>query len=421
MRMLSSGITALAIMTSAPAAAQTGQDQGGSSSPVGPATDYAALKAQYEAQTAAYNAATAAANARTAAIAAEQNAEKAKFGTVTGQSTITGTTTVTNNGAKPEAMLLSSRSTKLAADKAVAEIITKGAIPDAARKVIVLTDMAELSTSEISVFDFHASRLKTLLSAAESGLQNALGSVSAPPPPQDDQNRSFFTAAGAIVDLTSKLGSYFQSDYAFSGVEFTDPTNLTASAIAGALREQLPTDRKNVTIIAPATLLPGDVDPLINQLAPVETLYRSVVGYAAVAKARAEAVRAKDAKGAAILDDAVAVAGRATVAFDAFINGIVTATGTEAPPLIRILRQSKLRAHLKDQPLIALITTQKAGAYYTKKNLWTFLGGPPLYTAGTTSLVYMVIDTKTDNVVASGSVAKHGGYRSVGGVERIFQ
>lgn len=419
MRLPKSALVAIALLASAPAFAQDG-DEGS----VPPPTDQsAALRAQYEAQKAAYEAETAAANARAAAIAAQQKAEQARFGTVTGQTAITGTTTAGTGAAKPEAMLLSSRSTKLAADEAVASIVKSGAIPDASREVIVLTDMADLSTSELSVFNFQSQRLETLLSSANAALLNALQTAHMPKPSADDQNR-FFTAAGAVLDLTSKLGSYFQSDYSFSGVEFSDPSNLTAGAIVGALRASFLADpvRKGLVIVSPGTLLPGDVDPLVQQLAPADRAYRAVVGNTAIAKAWAESIRAKDPKGAAALDDAVAVAGRATTAWETFLNQLVTATGTDAPPLVRILRQTKLRKHLSTGPLIVLVTTSKAGAYYTKKNLWTFLiASPPLYVAGSTSLVYMVIDSKTDSVLASGAVAKHGGYRSVGGVEKLFQ
>jgi len=420
MHILGRALVAMALLTSVPAFAQD-SDQG--SAPP-PADQSAALKAQYDAQKAAYEAEAAAANARAATIAAQQRAEQAKFGTVNGQTAITGTTTTTAGTAKPEAILLSSRSTRLAADQAVAEIQKSRAIRDTSREVIVLTDMADLSTSELSVFNFQAQRLTTLLASADTAVVNALRTARVPKPPEDNQDR-FFTAAGAVLDLTSKLGSYFQTDYAFSGVEFTDPSNLTAGAIVGALRVAYPLPQDGaagLVILSPGTLLPGDVGPLIQQLAPADSAYRSVVGNTAVAKAWAESIRAKDPKGAAALDDAIALAGRATTAWETFLGQLVTTTGTDAPPLVRVLRQTKLRTHLKTEPLIVLVTTQKAAAYYTKKNLWTFLiASPPLFTAGSTSLVYMVIDTKTDSVLASGAIAKHGGYKSVGGVERLFK
>ena len=88
----------------------------GPTGPAAPATDWAAVEQAYKAQAAAAQAAEAAAKAKTAQYEAENAADKASVGTVTGQTNVTGAVTLNTDAGKAEALLLVTRASKKAAD-----------------------------------------------------------------------------------------------------------------------------------------------------------------------------------------------------------------------------------------------------------------------------------------------------------------
>ncbi len=378
--------------------------------------DWPGQKADNEAQKAAFDAAKAAFDARKAAIEAEQGAIKAKFGGVTGQSTITGTVNTGTGTAKAEALLLVTRATQQAATDAAAALQNGLDVWAKERSLIVLTDMTELSTTEAMVFQVQSTRFATLLTSADRMCRAALNRQVRWSKGEGANRMAPLVAAGAILDSVAKLGSYFQSDYSFSGVEFTEPSNLTAASIVGALRRRMTTP-----IIIPANLVASDPSGVAGRLAQLDALHSSVSECAAEAKAAAAASRSVDPSAAAVFDAGEAVATRTAGAYETFATTLTASTGDQAPPLVRIVRQQIVQRHLAQKPLILLVTSQKAAAMYTKKNLWTFLGGPPLYTMGGVSMVFTLFDPVTGNVIAAGAIAKHGGYRSVGSVERLFR
>ncbi|HZG09118.1 MAG TPA: hypothetical protein VEZ70_09080 [Allosphingosinicella sp.] len=383
----------------------------------GTSDQWTQMKAQAESQTAAYNAAKASAEAQKAAIEAETAAAKAKFGGVTGQTTITGAVEGAEGSARAEAMLLVSRATVQAADGLAARVAPAlKAYPE--RKLLVLTDLTQLATGDAVQFEVQLGSLAKQLQAAaddcETALQTARGGSRRGSGGRE--RGAFIPMLGGIMDTAVKLGSYFQTDYKFGSVQVTETTNLTAAAVANALR----TKGTAQPIIIPATILASDPQPLVADLAPVQDQYARAIGLAAAAKRLAADTRQADPAGAARLDAAEARATKALTAYESFATALTTSSEGKEAPVVRIVRQKLVRKHLASSPLVLLVTSDRAGAYYTKKNLWTFLGGPPLYTMGGVSLVYSLFDPADDNVLQSGAVTKHGGYRSVRAVEKLF-
>ena len=161
---------------------------------------------------------------------------------------------------------------------------------------------------------------------------------------------------------------------------------------------------------------------IIAALQPVQAEYATVTGDEAQVKSLAAALRTKDPASAEMLDQADAQATKAIATYDTFVTALNAApqAGTD-PAVVRIVRGKKLQSYLANPNSFALLVIdQKIAEEYTKKNLWTFFGGPPLYTMGGITSVYILYDPNTGTALKAGVVPMHGGYRSVSDVENMF-
>ena len=378
------------------------------------------------AQTAIFNAQKAAADAQKAMADAQAAAIRAQYGNTSGTAPTapTGAVDMSKGSAKAEGSLLVS----LAAQRAAAELAVgiQDYVPDnATREVIILTELGQLSTGDAIQFDMQLSAIKVSLDQAEQQFATAKRAADAIPaapaaPPKKDSERfaaAVLPAIDAVLGSAAKIGSYFQKDYAFGDTTVSEPSNLTAGAVVAALRRQRP----HVRFVIPSNLLAVDATPVLALLTPVRQQYLRVAGDAAAAKARADAIRAKNPSEAADLDSAAAVAVKAMGLFETFHTALGTATATAPAPIVAVVRGKLIQAHMASNPLVLLVVDQQLAAYYTKKSLWSFFGGPPLYTMGAVSFVYNLFDPGSGIVQTAGVIAKHGGYRSVGAVERMFK
>lgn len=409
----------MALAAATPVAAQLpdpGQPQNSAT------TDWAAAKAQSEAETAAYNAAAAASKAKTAMIEAQVAAQKAEIGSVSGQSAIAGEVTDGTGTGKAEAMMLVSKASRDAGDTIYQQLKTRlAAKGKTASKIVILTDMNQLTLADLLQFEVQLENVQAQLTAAEVAFQAAQRVDPGVVKPLVG-DRSALTAAGAILDTTSKLGSYFLTNYKFAAVEPTTPANLAAAAVASSF---LADTASTNTLIIPDLMVTENAAALSATLKPVETRYAQAVGLAAQAKSRAAALRATNdekAKIAAVAyDGAEAMASKAVTAHEALLSALSTTAAGQSAPIVRIARQKLVRDLLTRDTLVLLLTKTDAGAYYTKKNLWTFFGGPPVYTMGGVSLTYVLSERGTGDILASGVVVKHGGYQSVSKVQDTFK
>jgi hypothetical protein len=138
-----------------------------------------------------------------------------------------------------------------------------------------------------------------------------------------------------------------------------------------------------------------------------------------LSEARARATKLGDTKSAG-LNAAITIGEASAKAYQDFITKLLAVSDTGGADLEKILRQSALKRRLDGRTPILVLNEKTAGAFYTKKNLWTFLGGPPLYTMGGITVSYALLDGER-RILTSGTVAKHGGYRSVRDVEKLFK
>jgi hypothetical protein len=394
--------------------------------PAPTATDWEAVKTEAEARKAAFDAAKAASDSEKAATEAKTAAGLAKIGSVTGQTTITGTVTMGTYGAKAEALLLVTRSTKMAAAE-IAPQLVPALKARSGSTVLILTGTDELATADAILFDLQLRGITEALKLARAYYATAdqadTPRIKVKPAVTTGINRMApLAAAGAIVDGLAKLGSYFQSDYSFGAVDVGDTPGLVANSLVNELR-----GKNNVAnpIVIPSNIVASDAQALIAALDPVQTQYLNVADEQAFAKQRAAALHKTDgdkaSAAAALYDRADVAAARAIAAYDKLMTALLADPVQGKEPLsVKIIRQKAIQAKLAANPLILLLNSEAAAAYYTKKNLWTFFGGPPLYTMGGVSLTYTLYENSGGAILAGGAVGKHGGYRSVRQVEKLF-
>lgn len=400
-----------------------------------PNSEAAVREARAKAEEASFKAVEAAAKAKEAAEKAELATAQRQFGGVTGQTAITGTTAIGAGALKGEAMLLVTRALEVAAMSAAADVTQQlkncGAdLTLSSCRLLVLSSTADLAATDAIQFDLQAKQSDVFFNSARNLYNYAKIADKKLDTTQlnDDGNdnaRSAFAVGGAVIDSLSKLGSYFTTDYSFGEVAPNLPVTLTSSLVISKLRKSH--DNNSLKIVVPQNLLAFEVNEIIDTLSPLSAQYLEALGEAANAKARAAELKLADVKKCPKCSDiaglylvAEASLTKANTSFEAVLSSLsaIPAAGQQ-PYAARIIRQNVVRKELRNKPMILLLEAQTAAAYYTKKNLWTFLGGAPVHTMGGTVLTYTLM-RHTGEILQSGAATEHGGYKSLRNVERLF-
>jgi len=364
-----------------------------------------------------FEAESAAALAQKNAIDAKTDVAKARIGTVAGSS-FTGLVTPAASGPKAEAMLLVSRSTNAAAIDIVTRLKTGGGLQGA--KILVISDQSELTTADALLFDLQIRNIENSMNAAKAYFDYVVArdKIVLTGSGSGTQHFAILPVAGAAIDAIAKLGSYFQSDYTFGDVDVASVGDLLPGAIISQCGDC------GATFIVPSNFLATDVVALTTILDPFQQRYTQLASDQLRARARAIELHNDKAAGAAELakqyDQADQMIGRALTGFDTLTSGLAAAPDGKEPLAIRIMRQKKIQLAIGAQAKVLFVKARVAGAYYTKKSLWTFLVGPPLYSSGVIIASYNYFDPATGAVLSSGSVGKHGGYKSVRAVAKMF-
>jgi hypothetical protein len=136
------------------------------------------------------------------------------------------------------------------------------------------------------------------------------------------------------------------------------------------------------------------------------------------AKAQAESapagVKEKLLRGAELYEQGAAVLRKAITKSEEFISALSVADAKGVAPITKIALEKAICDELKGEEALALVLDVRAmvGGYYTKKNLFTFLGGMPFYVMGGAVVTYYLVDKK-GKVKKAGLVPVHGGYAPV--------
>lgn len=414
----------------APACAQATGDAEGVPAPSGTqpptaGTDWSELKKQADAMKAAFDSIAAAATAQKTALDAQASVTAARIGTVTGQTEIKGVVTMGNYIAKGETLLLVTRSARLASTDIAAKL--KPSLSDpryAGRPILVLMGTNELATSDAIQFDLQVRSTKEILTTARATYANAAANDVKAMAATGQTRAINFGTAGLVIEAITKLGSYFQVNRTFGAVDVDPAPGLMANAMVEALREGPAPIVNNLVI--PANFVASDATALTSALTPLQSEYMAAIGEAAAARKRAaelaNGTTPQAVAAAARFVAAEAAASKAVAAYEALVGALIQAPQEGKDPFgVRVIRQKKIEAVLAGKPLILLLGVRQAAAYYSMQSLWTFLGGPPIKAMAGVSLTYSLYESDTGNVLFAGAVGKHGGYRSIRSIEKMFQ
>jgi hypothetical protein len=352
--------------------------------------------------------------------AADLSAAQAAIGHVSA-SRIEGTVTVKQDAGKGEATLLASRAIMIAAEKiAIAlENQVRG-------KRIVLLSAAD--ASEVGNYRQFLLQQSLVLYVYSRALEEADLLAGAVPGVADLADAIPEVAtAGVVIDAAAKLGSYFLSNYEIGGVALTADVEQLVSAVANSLLKT-----KNAPkVVLPARRLPQSVDfeKMIRQLAD-ETIkvdskaenlsmeMRQVTAQAEQEKDQPKRERLQQA--VKLYDQATELLRTAVSKAEEFIKGLATIDTKGIALITRIAREKSTCEELAQPTSLALVVDVRAavGGYYTKTNLWTFLGAMPFFAMGGAVVTYGLTNGNGE-LLASGLVPTHSGYAGVNYVRRL--
>lgn len=409
--------------------------------------------AKANADTAVANAEKASAEAKKAQIEAEVQAATA-FADALPESDIEGDITVKTNAGKGDVFLLSAKATNDAALLMVADVVAAFSDGDCdtagggklSNCLIALFDGVEapnlaawplfrmqalnlqdtLSRVQTEGNDLHAEASETVeevrrqLSVSAAGGAEALGGAA---------------AIGGALSATSKLLSFFRSDYTIEGFLEDGNDNMLLSAVARNLQ------CKGANVIIPKRTPPvaaiGEVFDIIESLDRERLASFQVKANLQALKAAIgdlnEVANAEQKKTLQRLSQRITASINsidATIAaYDKFIDALLVTDagkgGLSEIILSRFITSSLLGAgNGGDQSKTVYIMNVKSekfsGAYYTKKNLWTALGSMPISVAGGTVADFTLLNAETGAVKAAGLYPVHSGYYKAHKVAKQF-
>jgi hypothetical protein len=149
-----------------------------------------------------------------------------------------------------------------------------------------------------------------------------------------------------------------------------------------------------------------------------ESQATNLVAKAEAGKTQAEGAldvdKAKLQNAARLYEQGASVLRKAIAKSEEFIWALSVPDDKGVAPITKIAQERAICAELNKEDTLALVVNVRAsvGGYYTKKNLWTFLGGQPFYVMGGVVVTYCLVD-KRGQVIKAGLVPVHGGYAPV--------
>ena len=392
-----------------------------------PGTDWAATQAEYDAQSAAHK-------AEAEMYKAQAEALKLKYGPgATGDLTPGGASVTDKKAGQPEALVLVQRSSQAVAEnvynrlkehfecKKVENQKELDCSKQQVRSVLIIPGKSGLAFGDAIIFDATVAEVTQALVAAK--IQYAYAKSQDTHESGGDSgksaNRSGLAIASAVSESLSNIVSRFQSSYEFGPVEIT---GFDDSAMIAAVAATIIDSGNPVDVFTPSALLVTGAKSVDTILQPITTDYLKVVSEQAVARARAAALT--EAEKPIQASHYVAADGSASKAIERYAALIklltdVAADGKE-PFIVKVAQQQALRASIQqNNPHVLMINASVAAQYYTKKSLWTFFGGPPLHTAGAVRVQYVLFKNDDGKILAAGTTARHGGYKSIRAVSEL--
>ncbi|MEP6714183.1 MAG: hypothetical protein ABJC09_01335 [Terriglobia bacterium] len=384
----------------------------------------------------------AAADARKSTTEAQTAALKAQFGDFNA-SGITGAVDLKDKAGSTEAALLAARSVRLAATR-IHDAISLKLKPAAHVRTILLYAFSEMPTFQaLLAFGTEVGLARKVFADAGALSEKALNDAPPPPkpsaaplPPPAPGSAAVTEAAlplaavGLGLETVNKLLSYFRTDYTVGGIDLTLEDSLLVHAVAGALADCDTFDVKLPAVYEPQAML-NPASMIMDALAAVASLnsdaqrniafHEEIAGEFATAagKAAQEDEKKRLLNNGALHTKAVDALKSAVAVYDTFFGKMTAADDKGSVPLSLAIREAAI-ADLLDRGafLLGVKLHKSGGAYYTKKNLWSFfLPGIPMYHMGGVVTSYVLMSGAEGKVIAAGVEPVHGGFVKAKDVE----
>jgi hypothetical protein len=361
---------------------------------------------------------------------ADLAAAQAAIGTVVGSS-VEGAVSLKSDAGKGEATLLASQAIASAAAHVAEDIRAK--VKD--RRVVLMQGAEAPQFANYRQFLLQEALIARVLDEARKEADRLADEgqrlVDRGKPAVAAQTEAIpaLTTAGVVIDAVAKLGSYFMSNYDIGGIALTSDTEQIVGATANRLLRS--------EVGATAVVLPGRRVPRPEEFKDTiaSLAARVIEADSKLNDYSAEARRVKDLsdgetdnlkkqsllKASTFYDQATAILRKAITKAEELIAGLAVADAKGVLLVTKIAQEKAICDELNKHNSLALVLDVRAtiGGYYTKKNLWTFLGSMPFYAMGGVVVTYYLMDQ--DGVLkGAGLVPIHSGYAPVSTVQKMI-
>ena len=376
-----------------------------------------------------------------AAKGADVAGAQAAIGSATGSTAFAGTVTVQTDAGKAEATLLSARAVGMGAQRLVDAVKA-----DVAGKRVAL--VSGIDSPQFPNYQDYRLRRYLLKMQFDEAIAAYAAAKNADKPiipkstgsglealtagPAMLESIPFLTAASVAVDVLSKLGSYFQSNYTVGSISVTKDTELLIPAVAGRLLTNAA-----MAVVVPSRAVPRLADEALGDLSDLSSKVALAAEQAGVSEERSKELKAQIAS-----DNALTAAQKAQLAayavgydgvasrlrqaitvYSDFLTKLSTPDASGVLQIAKVVQEKAVYDEITRPNTLALFVDVRSavGGFYTKTNLWTFLGSTPLHTMGGAIITYMLLDASSGAIIRADLIPIHGGYLKIDNVERLFQ
>ncbi len=242
-------------------------------------------------------------------------------------------------------------------------------------------------------------------------------------------------AAGILLDSANKLLSFFKSDVTVQGVALSLDDSIALNEVAKNLSTAI--DDKEFDVSVPEIYSPVALQNAAKFfIADVQALSKLRLD-ASVALSKTDALigdlKSKIATetNAAVkkaFEDQLAIQTKlsdglksAMGLMDGWYSKLGTPDGKGVTTLVHVTREKTIAAALENGSLMVVKVQKAGGGVLTKKNLWTIVGGMPLYHMGGAAVSFTLVNGKTGLVQASSVIPIHGGFVKAGDVKGLLE
>jgi hypothetical protein len=363
----------------------------------------------------------AAADAEKAKTDAQTAAFKAQFGDIP-SSGYSGSVDLKDKAGSTESALLAARAINLAADAILLREKVKTAVQGREVWVFALGDLP--SFQSLLLFRSYIGTVRTTFKNANDDATSRLN--------RDNERDTAFgvratplVAAGLGLDAINKLLGFFRTDYSIGGVDLSYDDTVLVHSIAGKL--QGASSVRIPSLFNHAALSDGGAR-ILKELTEWESLRSEAERRISLNQTMAQDLSSQAAKvtdnavnqqaltsKAQAHTDAAEILKKAIAIYESVAAKLTAPDDKGIIPLATTIREQTLFDILSPVApatggLILIVKVQRSGgAYYTKKNLWSFFGGMPLYHMGGVVVSFVLL--KDGGTVADAAVVPvHGGF-----------